>query len=103
MIDTSTWSQDQKARFLAALAFELTICARGTYDVGKPGVLQPEALRAFNEIQHRVTAALRDCVLGGERMPLSAVLEMLDSRAGQFDVDEAILRAERFSTSPSPE
>jgi hypothetical protein len=56
-----------------------------------------------DEIQHRVTAALRDHVFGGERMPLSAVLEMLDSRAGQFDVDEAILRAERFSSSPIPE
>jgi hypothetical protein len=75
--DTTSWSSADKAYFLAVLAHELTVSARGTYEVGTDGVLQPEALRAFNEMEHRVTGSVRDHLRGIAGMPLEAVLEML--------------------------
>ena len=77
LFDTRSWSNADKAHFLAVLAHELTVCARGTYEVGTSGVLQPEMLRGFNELQHRVTGSLRDHLRGTAGMPLEAVLEML--------------------------
>ena len=49
---------DVKARFLAALAHELTIAGRDSYVENGEGLLRPELLRSINEIQHRVLACL---------------------------------------------
>jgi len=67
----------QKTVLLVRLACELTICARDTYEVGTDRVLQPERLRAFNELLHRVTGAARDHLLKIEGYSLKDVLEML--------------------------
>lgn len=76
--ETETWSTDRKVKFLARLAHELTVCARDTCETGTDKVLQPEPLRHYNEIQHRVTASLRDHLIRSEGgMPLNVVLEML--------------------------
>lgn len=44
----------EQIAFLARLAAEITLWARGTYDAGTEHVLEPEQLRSFNEWQHRV-------------------------------------------------
>jgi hypothetical protein len=49
---------EQKVRLLARLAFELTIAARDTYVPGSKDIAEPHQLRAFNEMQHRVTSCL---------------------------------------------
>lgn len=54
----------EQAAFLATLAHALTIHARGTYQPRSHDVAQPYALRRINEVQHRITACLRDCVAG---------------------------------------
>jgi hypothetical protein len=54
---------EQRRELLARLAFELTIAARTTYDPGSGDIAEPRQLRAFNEIQHRVTSSLLD-ILG---------------------------------------
>lgn len=71
-------SIQEKITFLARLAHDLTIAARGTYIPGTDNVAKPETLRHYNEIQHRVTASLRDYIVGSSGMPLDAVLEMLE-------------------------
>lgn len=100
-LDTSSWSNAQKAQFLAVLAHELTVCARGTYEAGTMRVLQPELLRAYNELQHRVTASLRDYQREKEGIPLSVVLEMLKDFGTDHDrksnVDFAISRAQQLT------
>jgi len=53
-----------KAKFLAALAYCLTVLGRDSYDPAATGVLRPEWLRQVNEMQHRVLAALRDLLTG---------------------------------------
>jgi hypothetical protein len=50
--------------FLTTLAHSLTVYARGTYQPGTDDIAKPRALRSINEVQHRVTACLRDCVAG---------------------------------------
>lgn len=47
--------KSEKADFLARLAFELTIVARGeTYEVGTDDLENPQLMRTINEIQHRI-------------------------------------------------
>jgi hypothetical protein len=71
------WPADQKARFLATLAHELTVVARAaTYVAQSEQISNPPLLRAFNELMHRVTAALRDCLTGTEGIPASTIVEM---------------------------
>jgi hypothetical protein len=77
LFDTSSWSNSKKANFLAVLAHELTVSARGTYEVGTNRVLKPELLREFNEIEHRVTASLRSHLRGTAGIPLDIILKIL--------------------------
>lgn len=70
-------SNHEKALLLVRLANELTICARDTYEVGTDRVLQPELLRAYNELLHRITGAVRDHLLKSEGCSLKDVLELL--------------------------
>jgi nitric oxide synthase oxygenase domain/subunit len=48
--------------FVSRLAWALTVAARGTYAIDGVGVADPKALRDFNEILHRITAAVRDII-----------------------------------------
>jgi len=101
LFDTSSWSNADKTNFLAVLAHELTVSARGTYEVGTDGVLQPEMLRRFNELQHRVTGSLRDHLRGIAGMPLEAVLGMLMDFGARHnrmaDIRYAISRAQELT------
>ncbi len=101
LFDTSAWSNADKARFLAVLAHELTVSARGTYEVGTDGVLEPEVLRGFNEIEHRVTGSLRDHLRGFAGMPLEALLVMLTDFGAAYnrmaDIRYAISRAQELT------
>jgi hypothetical protein len=55
----------------------LTVCARDTYEVGTENVLEPQVLRAYNELLHRVTAAVCDHLSGVEGFSLQTILEMM--------------------------
>jgi len=54
----SDLSSEEKANFLARLAFELTIMARDTYEVGTDDLTNPKLMRSINEIQHRILSQL---------------------------------------------
>ncbi len=54
----SDLSNDEKANFLARLAFELTIAAREAYEVGTEDLTNPKLMRSINEIQHRILSQL---------------------------------------------
>lgn len=47
-------AKDQQVRYLSALLFELSISARGTYEVGTENLLEPKEMRCFNELFHRI-------------------------------------------------
>lgn len=76
-LNAESLSNHEKTVLLARLANTLTICARDTYEVGTDRVLQPELLRAYNELLHRVTGAAKDHLLKSEGYSLKEVLEML--------------------------
>ncbi len=69
-------SHSARIKLLARLAHTLTICARDTYEVGTEGVVEPRALRAYNELLHRVTGSVVDHILGKEGYSLELILEM---------------------------
>lgn len=63
---------------LVCISHWLTVSARGTYEVGTENVLKPSALRAYNEAQHRITAAIIDRLAGADFMSLQDTFEILD-------------------------
>jgi hypothetical protein len=76
-LDANRLSNSESLILLARIAHELTVCARGTYEAGTTNVLEPSVLRAFNELQHRVTGSLRDHLLGTEGIPVDTLLKMM--------------------------
>jgi hypothetical protein len=54
----SSYSDEEKKEFLAQLVYELTVVARGCYEVGGEGLTDPPRTRRINEVQHRVAAFL---------------------------------------------
>jgi hypothetical protein len=58
------FSLHQKILLLARLSFELTIAARSTYIPGTEDIAEPRQIRAYNEIQHRVSACVCDLLTG---------------------------------------
>jgi hypothetical protein len=52
-------SPRQEMQFLATLGHWLTVAGRGTYEFQAPGVKDPVALRALNELHHRLYAQIR--------------------------------------------
>jgi hypothetical protein len=56
-------------RWLAKLAFLLTVLARDTYVVGGAGLVDPVRMRRFNELAHRVSGQLKSKAAGTEGIP----------------------------------
>jgi hypothetical protein len=89
-LNVESLSNHAKTALLARLAYTLTICARDTYEAGTDRVVQPELLRAYNELLHRVTGATMNHVLGSDGYLLKDILEMLQAfgeknkRAGEM-------------------
>src|SRR6266536_1365703 len=83
---------EQQIHFLAHLTAELTVWARGTYEVGTERVSDPVRLRAFNEFQHRMLGHLRNLIDGeNERYPDDVVAQMLVDYARGLDCEAALL------------
>jgi hypothetical protein len=76
-LNVESMSNHAKTVLLASLATTLTICARDTYEVGTDRVVQPELLRGYNELLHRVTGAVRDHLLESKGYSLKDIFEML--------------------------
>jgi|SRR4029077_2128707 hypothetical protein len=101
-MNTESLSRAERTAVLARIAHELTICARNTYEAGTENVLEPQVLRSYNELLHRVTAAVRDHVVGADRFSLETILDMVrefgtrHSRVGEINsaLNRALQRAE---------
>ena len=78
LIQVESLSHAARAILLTRIAHLLMVNARGTYEVGTENVLKPQLLRAYNELLHRVTGAIRDHILESEHcMPLDVVLDWM--------------------------
>lgn len=76
-IQSDDWVHQKRVTFLSLLAHEITVCARSTYEPGSDMVLQPELLRSYNEVLHRVTGSLRDYIESRPGMPIDNVISMI--------------------------
>ena len=56
----------ERVQLLAELAFDLTIDARDTYEVGTDDLVDSKRMREFNELSHRVLGQLGH-EIGGSR------------------------------------
>ncbi len=94
-IDLAAMSHDARVRFLAVFAHEITVCARSTYIAGTLDVSEPPILRAYNELQHRVTGALRDHLARRGGIPLDVIIDMARGFATEHGRDEMTAALER--------
>ena len=83
---------------------ELTIRARDTYDVGGDGLDNPERMRSYNEVQHRLLGFLAALLKGDpKRYPddvlIRIILEHPRDAVLQQQMAEAFARALSLSTA----
>ena len=90
-LNIESLSPAAKTALLAHIAYTLTVCARDTYEVGTKNVLDPQTLRAYNELLHRVTGSVVSHLSGSQGQSLESVVEMVRSfgtrynRPGEMD------------------
>jgi hypothetical protein len=77
LVNTESLSESARAALLARFAYELTICARDTYEVGTENIMEPHVLRAYNELLHRVTGAVVSQMSGTHGYSLESIVEMI--------------------------
>jgi len=88
-VDVSGLSHFARTILLARIAHQLTVAARSTYEPGTENILEPNVLRGYNELLHRVTSSIRSHVDRTEGMSLEAVLETMEEFGVRFNrVDE---------------
>jgi hypothetical protein len=74
-----------EAALLTRIAHTLTICARDTYEVGTEHVLDPETLRAYNELLHRVTGSVVSPLSSSPGQSLAVIVEMVRSFGTRYN------------------
>ena len=90
-LNLESLSDAARTALLARIAHTLTICARDTYEVGTKNVLDPQTLRAYNELLHRVTGSVVSHLSGSQGYSLPSIVEMIRSfgihhkRVGEMD------------------
>lgn len=79
----SAYSPEEKKEFLAQLMYELTVYARDNYEVGGEGLTNPQRVRRINEIQHRLSAFLRQLLReDSRRYPDDAIVRIVLEHPG---------------------
>ena len=64
-------------RWFARLLYELTMLARGTYTAGGTGLDDPELMRRFNELVHRIASQQRENIEGIAGCPDDVFLKLV--------------------------
>jgi CRP-like cAMP-binding protein len=93
-MNTKSLSQTARSTLLARIAHALTICARDTYEVGTENVLEPQILRSYNELVHRVTGAVVQHMLGTDGPTVESILEIIrefGARHNRFEEIDFVL------------
>jgi hypothetical protein len=70
-------SHTARIAVMARIAHSVTICARHTYEVGTDKVLEPQVLRSYNDLLHRVIGAVVSHVTGSDDYSLESIVEMV--------------------------
>ena len=51
----SSATREEQVRWLSRLLFQISVFARDTYEVGTDNLTNPQKMRRFNELMHRIT------------------------------------------------
>jgi hypothetical protein len=78
---------EDRWRWFAGLLRALTMIARSTYTVGGNGLDQPERMRRFNELTHRVASQLRENIDGIAGRPDAVFLKMIGEELAALGID----------------
>jgi hypothetical protein len=76
----ATLSDQKKIVLLAYLAHDLTVCVRGIF-LDQSGDELLKSLRAFNELQHQISAHIGRLADGSEKYPDDVFTNILDEIA----------------------
>ncbi len=95
-LNLESLSDDAKTAYLARVAHALTICARDTYEFGTEDVLNPQTLRAYNELLHQVIGSVVSR-LAGSQESVEPTIEMIHLFGVEQDRVEEINWALKYS------
>jgi gamma-glutamyl phosphate reductase len=88
-LNLESLSDDEKTALLGRIAHTLTVCARDTYEIGTENVLNPQILRAYNELLHQVIGSMLDR-LAGSQESVESTIEMIRSFGTEQDRVEEV-------------
>lgn len=89
-MNAQSLSHSARIALLARIAHSLTISARHTYEVGTDDVFEPQLLRSYNELLHRVTGAVVSYVSGSDGYSLESIVEMIQEFGVQHNRVEEV-------------
>jgi hypothetical protein len=90
----TAYSQAEKKEFVAQLMYELTVVGRGTYEVGRDGLSEPQRLRRLNEVQHRLSAYLWALARNDERRyPDDVLLRIVLEQPADHELEQQLRAA----------
>jgi hypothetical protein len=89
-LNIESLSSASKAVLLARLAHALTISARDTYEAGTDRVLEPEILRAYNELLHRVCGSVTEHLMAHQGYSVESILELMRAFGQKYSRVNAI-------------
>jgi hypothetical protein len=93
-----------KTGLLMRLALQVSIFARDTYAVGSPGVENPESLREFNELLHKILGQMNKySSCSSERYPDDIFLSIMLEKCQEVGCGEQVKKViiEDLSNYPS--
>ncbi|MCO5082521.1 MAG: hypothetical protein M9955_12805 [Rhizobiaceae bacterium] len=78
---------EEKYLWISVLIHQISMLARDTYEVGSIGVKDPEKLRRFNELVHRVATFQKEIASGKkDGIPDQAIFAMVEDELGKLGV-----------------
>jgi hypothetical protein len=95
-LNLESLSDDAKTVYLARVAHTLTICARDTYEFGTEDVLNPQTLRAYNELLHQVIGSIVGR-LNGSQESVESTIELIHLFGVEQDRGEEINWALKYA------
>ena len=82
-----TLRDEDRWKWFARLLYELTMLARSTYAVGGNSLNEPERMRRFNELFHRIASQQRDDIDGIAGRPDAVFMRLLAKELTALEVD----------------
>jgi hypothetical protein len=82
-----TLKDDARRRWFVRVLYQLTMLARGTYTAGGLGLDDPERMRRFNELLHRIASQQRENIEGISGRPDDVFLKIVGEELAALKVD----------------